>query len=439
MQPFTPEQITALAPDDASVKAAKGLVNPSKWVLLAHDEQAVWGHCQGSGKNPYQTAIDMQEPAFKCSCPSRKFPCKHGLALLYMLADHTDKFQAAVIPDWVAEWLEKRNKTATIKAEKAANTESSVDPVAQKKRHDARMKKAADGLADLQVWLNDIVRNGLIAWRGTAFERCHQMAKRMVDAQMPALAGQLQQLADTPVERQDVLLHRLSKLFLLSKSFEHFHMLPEAWQAEILARLGFPIAKETVLTHDAHHDIWQHIGTTKQEIDRGEAHTHWLYGTQTGQFAYVLDFVIRGAPSGLPSVLQQSAYVGELCFYSGVRSCRAVPKQWQLLDDAPPLPTGSLNITQAWQKAHEIYADNPLIVQQPMYIESVKLLRDGAHFALSDGESILPIHLTEPALIQILLHTQGEAFGVFLLFDFEYDATSILAVNHVSGSLKIVV
>ena len=73
---LTEEQIIQLAPDAASVKAGKGLAVPSvkagkglavpgKWVLLACSERAVWGHCQGSGKNPYQTAIDLNDIAFK--------------------------------------------------------------------------------------------------------------------------------------------------------------------------------------------------------------------------------------------------------------------------------------------------------------------------------------------------------------------------------------
>ena len=42
----------------------------------------LWGLCAGSGKNPYQTIVDLSGPAYKCSCPSRKFPCKHALGLL---------------------------------------------------------------------------------------------------------------------------------------------------------------------------------------------------------------------------------------------------------------------------------------------------------------------------------------------------------------------
>ena len=57
---LTEEQIAQLAPDAASVKAGKGLANRTKWVLLEHSDRAIWGHCQGSGKTPYQTVVDTK-------------------------------------------------------------------------------------------------------------------------------------------------------------------------------------------------------------------------------------------------------------------------------------------------------------------------------------------------------------------------------------------
>src|SRR4051794_6572598 len=83
---WTSEQIMALAPDPGSAKAGKDLGNARKWKTLGRDDRAAWGECQGSGANPYQTQIDLSEPAFRCSCPSRKFPCKHGLGLFLILA-----------------------------------------------------------------------------------------------------------------------------------------------------------------------------------------------------------------------------------------------------------------------------------------------------------------------------------------------------------------
>ena len=49
--------------------------------------------------------MTISEPAFRCSCPSRKFPCKHGLGLLLLLADQPALFKQQEPPAWVADWL----------------------------------------------------------------------------------------------------------------------------------------------------------------------------------------------------------------------------------------------------------------------------------------------------------------------------------------------
>lgn len=79
-------QILAHAPDAASAKVNSQLTAPHHWSNLGPSQIALWGECQGSGKNPYRTQIDLNGPAFKCSCPSRKFPCKHGLGLYLLRA-----------------------------------------------------------------------------------------------------------------------------------------------------------------------------------------------------------------------------------------------------------------------------------------------------------------------------------------------------------------
>ncbi len=33
----------------------------TRWVSLGENEQAIWGECQGSGKLPYQTQIDLRD------------------------------------------------------------------------------------------------------------------------------------------------------------------------------------------------------------------------------------------------------------------------------------------------------------------------------------------------------------------------------------------
>src|SRR5262245_15367854 len=134
---WTSEQILALAPDAASAKAGQGLATARKWLKLGADDHTAWGLCQGSGKDPYQTQIDLAEPAFRCSCPSRKFPCKHALGLLLTLAAQPAEFKDKQQPPWVAEWMVSRAKRVQQRAEKQAKEETGekvIDPAARVKR-----------------------------------------------------------------------------------------------------------------------------------------------------------------------------------------------------------------------------------------------------------------------------------------------------------------
>ena len=436
MTPFTSEQIARLAPDAASLKAANGLTNPGKWPLLHASDQALWGHCQGSGKNPYQTAVDLREPAFKCSCPSRKFPCKHGLALLLLHAQRSELFTPGEAPDWLNSWLEKRSQNQEAKAAKAAKADAAPDPAAQQKRQDARRKKAAAGLADLQLWLDDILRNGLVALRGALRERCRDMARRMIDAQLGGIAAELQAIGELPADAQEQCFYRLSRLNLLAENFARLDELPPEAQAETSARLGFPVAKETVLAGAAIPGLWWHIGTVISEIDRGEAHAHWLYDAASQRFAYILDFIIRGAPTALPSVLHGKVYAGELCYYPGIHNLRALAKTWEAVAP-PPLAPAAHGIAPAIKTAQQAYAENPLLNHYPLRVDNVRLARRDNALALSDGTHALPLALSENDRLRLLASSGGTPFSAFLLYEYETRSLRLLSFSDEAGRLHV--
>src|SRR5437868_12831162 len=116
---WTTERILSLAPDASSAKSGRDLAVPRQWSSLGRTDQAAWGECQGSGAKPYQTRIDLGEPAFSCTCPSRKFPCKHSLGLFLLLVQQPAGFKDGPPPGWVADWLTAREAKAEKKAKKA--------------------------------------------------------------------------------------------------------------------------------------------------------------------------------------------------------------------------------------------------------------------------------------------------------------------------------
>ena len=110
---LTFERIEALAPDQASLVAARKLLKSFLWPTLAEGDGLVWGECQGSGATHYRVVVNEADAGYKCTCSCRKFPCKHSLALMWMRADRSATFVPAAVPDWVKDWLSRRRGTAT--------------------------------------------------------------------------------------------------------------------------------------------------------------------------------------------------------------------------------------------------------------------------------------------------------------------------------------
>ena len=87
---LTEQFILLQAPNPAAAENGRKL--SKKGSFSAHkrteDGALYWAECAGSGKNPYRVSIDFTNqdaPTCRCSCPSRQFPCKHALGLMFEL------------------------------------------------------------------------------------------------------------------------------------------------------------------------------------------------------------------------------------------------------------------------------------------------------------------------------------------------------------------
>jgi hypothetical protein len=67
MTTWTAEQVLALAPDTASVKAGRRLARVGQWFQLGSARRVLWGECRGNSAQPYQTQIELNEPASMAS------------------------------------------------------------------------------------------------------------------------------------------------------------------------------------------------------------------------------------------------------------------------------------------------------------------------------------------------------------------------------------
>src|SRR5262245_16345316 len=292
---WTPEQVLAMAPDPGSARSATGLASPRQWLRLGRSEAAAWGECQGSAKLPYQTEIDLGEPAFRCTCPSRKLPCKHGLGLLLLLQRQPDAFPEEAPPDRVTEWLSGRVARAQRRAERPTAPAARADAAAQGRRAARREERVAEGAAELERWLVDLVGQGLAGAQGRPAAFWERPAARLVDAQAPGLARRVREMAGRPASGQGWparLLEDLAGLHLLLRALGRLDALPPDLQADVRAQVGWTESQDELRGAPGLRDRWAVLGRRVEDDGRLRAQRSWLWGLESGRAALVLDFAV---------------------------------------------------------------------------------------------------------------------------------------------------
>ena len=393
---WTADTVLALAPDPASAKAGRDLATRRTWATLGtgvvgSGTAVLWGACQGSGKDPYLTRVDTSEPAFKCSCPSRKFPCKHALGLLLLFVQSPGEFSTAAPPDWVAEWMESRAARTAKRAEREARPAEPVPEeegqAAAAKREKAakqaaarveeRERRVAAGMAELGLWLRDLVRQGLSSAASRPASSWETMAARLVDAQAAGAARLVRQMATIPASGEgwpDRLLQHMARLHLLLEAYSRLDSLPADLAADVRTQLGWTIAQEALLDLDGVRDEWGVVGRKVTEEDRLRVQRSWLWGRETRRGALVMHFApLGGARSESkpvdPTLVPGTAFEGTLVFFPSAAPLRAIVKE-RLGAATWSSDNGFATVSDAIVAAADAETRMPWVETQPMLLRA---------------------------------------------------------------------
>jgi hypothetical protein len=331
---WSADQVLSLAPDAAAQRAARALAGDQAWSevgISVEDDvpPTVWGLCQGSGAlggggapqrgaggvlQPYQTCVDLTEPAYRCSCPSRKFPCKHTLGLLLRWA--SGGVPAARAPGWVREWQASRADRVTraaVRTEAARTGGEGTGRAAGEKAALRRAERVAAGLAELDRWLADQLRGGLSGASRLGYDHWDVMGARLVDAQAPGAARLVRNLAGYLGDPAR-LLAELGLLRLLTAGFSRLDRLPPALAATLRQRVGMPVAAEEVLAGQPVRDRWQVLGVHDEPENDLVVRRVWLRGADRGRAALVLSFAAPGQVF-ITDLVTGTELDADLCFY----------------------------------------------------------------------------------------------------------------------------
>ena len=245
MKNITEQQITALAPNAAAAANGKKISKSGGFIKLykSSDDTFFMGECKGSGKSPYVTSADYADPAkpvFRCSCPSRQFPCKHSLALMYeMMADKT--FEPCEIPEDI---VRKRSKIAAKNAPEKSPEELTPEEAAKlakkkasaaktaRKAKAAKLEKQLEGLELCEKAVKELISAGLGTMSGTSLSAYQNLSKQLGDYYLVGPQKLVNKLideinisqTDNSEEHYDKAIDILEKLYtLIKKSREYIN------------------------------------------------------------------------------------------------------------------------------------------------------------------------------------------------------------------------
>jgi hypothetical protein len=434
---LTLERIEALAPDQASLAAARKLLKPATWPTLAVGQDLTWGECQGSGATPYRVVISEPDSGYKCTCPSRKFPCKHSLALMWMRAEGKVAFAPAPVPEWVKDWQGRRRgsnlATERPAAEQLAEDgapkakpsmrliadepETTADPKAEARAAAARERNRTDreaailsGLDDLDVWLADQVDRGMAGFVAHCSKECRGIAQRLVDAKAPGLATRLDALPTRlftlpEPARPIAAIQELGQLHILGQAYRRQAELAQALVADLRQVTGWSLTRESLLADNTAlrvAGIW-HVVATIGEVqpDRLRRIETWLWregADEAGvRFAVLLDFVPVATGVASSGYTPGDRIDAELVFYPSARPLRAqiVRTQGGAQPSTADLHLAPSTLDDAYAQYEQALAELPWLGTWPLAFRNARVRRKDEALFLCDTETALALPLSD--------------------------------------------
>jgi hypothetical protein len=405
------------------------LTTVAKWGGLGADERAVLGSCRGSGAEPYDTMVDHVGVASRCTCPSRRHPCKHVLALL-LLWVHGDVPETTA-PSPVTTWLDARQVSDTRRVSDTKNRpstsastpttgEGSSDEVPSRddapaperdRARDERVERMFAGLTELDRWLDDRMRTGLADPALARYSTWDDLAARLVDAQAGSLANRIRRLAGlvgaSPDWHGDVLAE-LGLLHLLSQAGRRLGSLPGPLADAVATTVGWQVRQADVLGGVPDTDTWVVAARSDTREDRIEVRRHWLRGETSGRWALVLSFAAY-RQSLDTSLIVGTAIDADLHRYPGPALRALVGERHG--DPVEPARPPAVDVLAACGEVGTMLAAEPWLDRVPFTV-TASIADVGTGFALADAGGTLPLVARGRPLATLLAVAGGGAVDV---------------------------
>lgn len=402
------------APDTATADRAKKLISTKFWRTLARNASLSWGACKSSGLTYYKVIFDLNTQVFNCNCASRKYPCKHALALSVLLADEPDAFlKEETPPKWVQEWVAKGAPSGKIDTPEEELAKLAI----RQKNFSKRLHQMIAGLDELENWLSDTLRQGIAALEQQPYTFWKDISARMYDAKLGAIGKRIKGipiLIGTEENWPDKVLAELTSFYLMIRGLRKMEELPLNIQQDLLTIAGVTTRKDELFQYgQTVKDTWMVLGQIEGVEDKLNFRRTWVLGHQTKRYGLILDYAFGNQPY-TANYRSGNVFVGSAVYYPSNAPLRIAVKEKQLLDRTLKRLIGFPDFQSFLDFYAQNLAANPWNFYFPCSIEEVRpIVSDHKLFLIDKNQQIIPLLNQSTSDWKILATSGGHTINIF--------------------------
>ena len=409
-------KIEQLVDTPSTLRRATMLAKSSNWKDLSTNYQVIWGTCTVFEQQHYKVRVHLISGHYQCNCLSKKL-CKHIIAIVLLHLKSSALFKHQILPDSLHKWKLTPDNTYKNNNRAALNQINNHNKIQQNKlkRWQKRLDLMASGIDTLDIWLSDIVRQGLanVPLEQTSF--WDFIASKMMDAKLPAISTYLKETAVLIQHQNDwteLVIKRIGKLYAWISSFNNREKLSVDVQENLYRSLGKIIQKKVVIEQNfVQNDHWLVVGIHQGEtIDKQLFRRTWLFGMKSLKMALIEDYSYYKSPFefqySLGSVISSNVY-----YYDKLPQQRALVEHPKQINASALINwKGYANFDQALEAFHHHIIKNPWVNIFPMILDNIAPFLNNQHeIQGKDSENhLIQLHnLSEDSKWQLLAISGG--------------------------------
>ena len=294
------------------------------------------------------------------------------------------------------------------------------------KRSQERLLKVRSGAAEMEIWLKDLLRAGLLQLPQKNADWFDHMRARMVDAQAPGLGNLVRNLKELSLQKeadwQSEAAHIIAKIFLLLEGIKKLERMDPKTEADVRYLSGWNVNQQEILDYPFNTNIFDHwlsVAVLTEMVEGLNVERNYLYGLKSGAFALHMNFAFRRKPE--PSGLAAGkVFAADLTYVPSNLPLRTVIRKLgeeKSYSSEPMMLLPDFTALLAHMTLHR--SKYPWVEEHPFAVAAVCPIKQGSHFLLKDREEKTMAIATEfdmKRCLNLLACTGGKPFNLFVLF-----------------------